>query len=173
MIKIERPRENEYPEYFGNYIAKTTGDDLFKILDESHEQMTKLVNGLSEEKLNFRYAEGKWSIKEIIGHLMDTERVMSYRALRFARYDNIPLPGFEENDWAKASNSSSRTMTDLLEEFSYVRFSTRLLFKSFDETMLLASGEANKKQMTVRAIGYMIAGHELHHLHVIKERYLN
>ncbi|MFI5220572.1 MAG: DinB family protein [Bacteroidia bacterium] len=172
MIKITRPDENEYPEYFGSYISKISGDDLFKIFDDAHGQMTRVVVSLPEEKLNYRYAEGKWSIKEIIGHLIDTERVMSYRALRFARFDNTPLMGFEENDWAKVSNASARIFDDLIDEFNLVRASTIMLFKSFDEKMISSSGEANKKQMSVRAIGYMIAGHELHHLSVIKERYL-
>lgn len=156
----------------GNYISKISGDDLFKIFDDAYGQMTSLIVSLPDEKLNYRYAEGKWSIKEIIGHLIDTERVMSYRALRFARFDSTPLMGFEENDWAKVSNASARSSNDLTDEFNLVRASTIMLFKSFDEKMISSSGEANKKQMSVRAIGYMIAGHELHHLSVIKERYL-
>lgn len=172
MIRIARPNKTEYPEYFGNYISKVTGDDLFENFKSIHEQFLQLIKNLSEEKLNYRYAAGKWTIKEIIGHLIDTERVMSYRAIRFARYDTTPLSGFEENDWANASNASLRSRDDLLNEFHFVRESTLALFKSFDEKMLSAKGMANNKEITVRALAYMIPGHEMHHLIVIRERYL-
>jgi uncharacterized damage-inducible protein DinB len=172
MIQITPPHSNEYPEYYGTYISKVKGDNLLEHLSSIHKQTNEFLKKIPNEKLNYRYAEGKWSIKEIIGHLLDTERVMSYRALRFARFDKTPLPGFEENDWAKASNAAQRNFLELLNEFDAVRDATICLFKSFDDKILTSKGTANNKEISVRALGYIIAGHELHHAGVIKERYL-
>ncbi|HKR04319.1 MAG TPA: DinB family protein [Bacteroidia bacterium] len=172
MIKITSPLPADYPGYYGTYIRKVKGDDLIKSLTEIHQQTKDVLKNVSEEKLNYRYAPGKWTIKEIIGHLADGERVFAYRALCFARNDKTPLPAFEENDWAIASNAGQRTFSELMDEFDAVRESTLRLFKSFDEEMILRKGIANEVEISVKAIGYSIAGHELHHAEVIKERYL-
>jgi hypothetical protein len=125
-----------------------------------------------EEKLSYRYAEGKWTIKEIMAHLIDDERIYAYRALRFARNDQTELPGFDQDDYAIESAANERSLDDLLEEFAAVRRSTIALFNSFDERVWTRSGVASGNVMSVRAAAYHIAGHELRHLNIIKERYL-
>lgn len=171
-MKITKPNENDYPTYFGTYISKISGDDLIESFEKNFLETAQLVNGLTEEKLNFRYAEGKWSIKEILIHIMDAERIFAYRALTFARCDKNPLPGFEENDYAPASKASFRSVESILTEFEALRKSTIELFKNFDEDQLNQSGIASNNRISVSALGYAIAGHELHHLQVIRERYL-
>jgi len=172
MIKITAPLTEDYPPYYGTYIRKVKGDDLIKSLKEIHQQTKDLLKNVSEEKLNYRYAPGKWSIKEIIGHLIDGERVFAYRALRFARNDKTPLASFEENDWAVASNAGHRSFSELMSEYDAVREATILLFDSFDEEMILKKGTASNAEISVKSLGYVIAGHEQHHAGVIKERYL-
>ncbi|MEO5571542.1 MAG: DinB family protein [Bacteroidia bacterium] len=172
MITITPPIPQEYPEYYDRYIKKVKGNDLLKSLEEIHQLTKELLLNLPEEKLNYRYAPGKWTIKEIIGHLMDAERVFAYRALRFARNDKTQLPSFEENDWADASNAQHRNFAELMNEFDAVRESTLQLFNSFDAEIILRKGIASNVEISVKAIGYSIAGHELHHSEVIKERYL-
>ena len=169
---IKRPENTEYPKYYANYIDKVQGDDLFAAMQATHRDTQALISSLSEEKLQHRYAEGKWTIKDIIGHLMDAERIFSYRALRFARNDKTDLPGFDENEYVPASNANDRPIHDLLAEFTVVRASTLSLLKSFSEEMLGQIGTANKNPISVRAIAYVIGGHEMHHLAVIKELYL-
>jgi hypothetical protein len=172
MIKITAPLPEEYPEHFDQYIKKVTGDDLLKSLVEIHQQTKDVLKNVPEEKLNYRYAPGKWTIKEIIGHIADAERVFAYRALSFARKDKTGLPPFEENDWALASNAQQRDFAEIMDELDSVREATVTLFKSFDDEIILRKGMANKLEISVKALGYSIAGHELHHIGVIKERYL-
>jgi hypothetical protein len=130
------------------------------------------MRAVPEEKLSYRYAEGKWTIKEIMAHLIDDERIYAYRALRFARNDQTELPGFDQDDYAIESAANERSLDDLLEEFAAVRRSTIALFNSFDERVWTRSGVASGNVMSVRAAAYHIAGHELRHLNIIKERYL-
>jgi uncharacterized damage-inducible protein DinB len=127
---------------------------------------------LPAEKLTFRYAEGKWTIKEILVHLIDDERIYAYRALRFARQDQTELPGFEQDDYALHSGANERDIHDILKEFATVRAATISLFEGFDREALLRTGIADGKIMSVRAAAYHIAGHEMRHLNIIKERYL-
>ena len=127
---------------------------------------------VSEDKLVYRYAEGKWTIKEIISHLIDTERIFCYRALRFARQDKTPVAGFDENDYVEASNANNRAIEELLEEYASVRAASISLFKSFSDADLLRKGMAGSGEVSVRALGFLIIGHEKHHINVIKERYL-
>jgi DinB family protein len=171
-MKITPPLPEEYPVYFDSYIKKVKGDDLIESLAAIHRQTKDLLKNISEEKLNYRYASGKWTIKEIIGHIIDGERVFAYRALCFARNDKNPLPSFEENEWAVASNAQKRDFSDLMAELDTVRETTIQLFKGFDAEMISRKGIANKVEISVKALGYAIAGHELHHAKVIKERYL-
>jgi hypothetical protein len=131
------------------------------------------MRALPEEKLNYRYAEGKWTIKEILAHLIDDERIYTYRALRFARNDMTELPGFDQNAYAPQSGANERTMDDLLEEFAAVRRSTIALFNSFDDRVWTRTGVGSGNVMSVRAAAYHIAGHELRHVNTIKERYLS
>ena len=172
MIKITPPLPQEYPDYFDRYIKEVKGNDLIESLLTIHQQTKDALKNVSEEQLNYRYAPGKWTIKEIIGHVIDCERVFTYRALQFARNDNTPLASFEENDWAAASNAGERSIDDLMNEFDAMRESTLFLFKSFSENMINRKGITGKVEISVKGIGYSIAGHELHHTEIIKERYL-
>lgn len=172
QLTITRPEMAEYPAYYETYISKVDGDDLLSLLIEGKEDLIALLSDLPADKHDYRYDLGKWSVKEVLGHLIDAERIFAYRALRFARKDATPLAGFEENDYVPESNAANRTMEDLLEEYGAVRDASITLFASFTPEMTLRSGIANQKPITVRAIGYIIAGHQLHHLGVIAERYL-
>lgn len=169
---ISRPQSDEYPPYYTQYISKVIGDDLFAAMQTTHRETQTLLGSLSDEQLQYRYAEGKWTIKDIIGHLIDAERIFAYRALRFARKDTTDLAGFDENSYVPASNANERSIHDLLAEFTVVRAATFALFKSFSEEMLTLSGTANNNPISVRALAYITGGHEMHHLAVIKERYI-
>lgn len=172
MVTVPRPDKSEYFEYYHKYIQLVPPGDLLDQYRSVHEQTQKLISSLNEDQLNYRYAEGKWSIKEILIHLADGERVFAYRALRFARKDTTPLQGFDENLYAPQSKAAERKIGDILREFSAVRAASIELFKSLDDEALKRKGTANDKEISVRALAYCILGHELHHLNVIKERYL-
>jgi hypothetical protein len=171
-MNLSQLNENEYNPYYKHYILELGNVDLFEILIASSEELLETVKDLSEEKLLFRYDEGKWSIKELLQHLIDTERIMSYRALRFSRNDATELQGFDENWYVDNSNGNDRNSSELIEEFTCTRSASISLFKSFTYEMLLLSGTANESDITVRALGFIIAGHQMHHLKIIKERYL-
>lgn len=172
MNSIARPVQSEYFEYYDKYVQLVPPGDLLDQYRRVHEQTQNFISSLNEDRLNYRYAEGKWTIKEILIHLADGERVFGYRALRFARKDPTPLSGFDENLWAPHSRAADRKITDILREFSAVRNASIELFQSFDEETLKRKGTANNKEISVRALAYIILGHELHHINVIKERYL-
>ncbi|SDX77453.1 DinB superfamily protein [Lutibacter oricola] len=163
---------SEYAPFYSDYIKALGEVDLRKVLKSSLKDLNKTIKNLPEEKLLFKYAEGKWTIKELLQHIIDTERILSYRALRFSRNDASDLPGFDENWYVANSNGNERSITDLLDEFKFVRKSTLALFKSFTSEMFTKTGTANGSDMTVRALGFIIAGHQTHHLNIIKERYL-
>ena len=163
---------SEYNPYYGTYIDKTGNLSLKDGLITSGEKTLSFLNSLPKDKLEFRYAEGKWTIKEIILHLMDAERVFSYRALRIARHDKTPLPGFEQDDYIVPSQANKRSLDDLINEYKAIRLSTVALFNSFSDDMLVQLGTASNSPVSVRAIGFIIMGHEIHHCEVIKERYL-
>ena len=160
------------PEFYQRYITSVGDERLIEILNSNQENTQKLLFDVTEEEGNYRYAAGKWSLKEVIGHLIDVERIMSYRALRIARRDTTELPGFDENDYVTNGNASSRRMADLAREFAMVRRATIELFRSFDDETLLLEGTANNARMSVLLLGFIIAGHENHHIAVIQERYL-
>jgi len=170
MIRIAKPEADEYLAYYGKYIA-LVGDDALTALRAQAASTPRLLQGGSEAKGDFRYAPDKWTVKQVLGHLADGERVFGYRALRFARADETPLPGFDENAWVPAAGFERRTLADLVVEFASVRAATIALFGSFDAAALLRRGSANGAQVSVRALAHMIAGHELHHLGLLKERY--
>ena len=172
MMNLSQLNENEYNPHYKHYILELGNVDLFEILAASSKVLLETVKDLPEEKLTFRYAEGKWTIKELLQHLIDTERIMSYRALRFSRNDATELQGFDENWYVENSNGNDRNFNDLLEEFKCTRRASISLFKSFTNEMLQLSGTANRSDMTVRALGFIIAGHQMHHLKIINERYL-
>ena len=164
--------ENEYAPFYSNYIKALGEADLREVLKSSLLDLTTTIENLSEEKLNYRYADGKWTIKELIQHITDAERILSYRALRFSRNDATDLPGFDEDWYVDNSNGNDRSIEELLEEFKHVRKATLSLFKSFSTEMLAKTGSSNGSDMTVRALGFIIAGHQTHHLKIIKEKYI-
>jgi uncharacterized damage-inducible protein DinB len=170
---ISHPKEGEYTPYLGAYIKLVPGNDLINYFVTQQESVATIATSLSDEKLNHRYGEGKWSIKGVFSHLIDTERIFAYRALTIARADKTELPGFEENDYVITANADDRNGADIIADYTASRRSTIELFKSFDATMLDRIGIANGTARSARAMGYAIAGHEIHHLRVIKERYLS
>lgn len=162
----------EYAPYYSPYI-KALGDvNLIEELENSMQNFEEFLTQFPSEKHEFRYAEGKWTIKDIVQHLIDAERVFAYRSLRFARKDKTPLPGFDENEYVDATVANKRTLTDLLQEYKAVRLSTLYLFKSFSDEELMYSGIASNYSFTVRAIGFIAIGHQKHHQRIIVERYL-
>lgn len=172
-MKPSQLQPTEYASYYGNYIAQVSEEyTLIEELEISLHRFIKFVQDIPMDKFDYRYAEGKWTIKDIIQHLIDAERIFTYRALCFARKDATELPGFEENDYVDEANANNRSIMELLTELSAVRHATLLLFKSFNETQLLRSGIASNNPMSVRAIGFVIIGHQNHHQKVFEERYL-
>ena len=163
---------NEYAPFYKNYITGLGEVDLFEVLNSSFEDLVNTIKNVSEEKLMYSYEEGKWTIKELIQHINDAERVLSYRALRFSRNDTTDLQGFNEDWYVANSNGNQRPIKDLIEEFINIRKASISLFKSFNNEMLAMSGTANEGILSVRAIGFIIAGHQAHHLKIIKEKYL-
>lgn len=177
--KIQRPKQSEYPPYSQHYFELIkTDDDILNVLNESYHQLKELISPLSEAQLSYRYSTDKWTIKEILVHNIDDERIFTYRALRYARNDKTALPGFEEKDYAKYSMANNRSLESIFEEYWSVRCSTIQLFQNLPEEAFKKSGfliDSNgnlTNERTVRALVYHIAGHELHHLKIIKERYL-
>ncbi len=164
--------ENEYAGFFSTYIKNLNNINLIEELEISLHEFIKFVQNIPMDKFDYRYAEGKWTIKEIIQHIIDTERIFSYRALRISRNDKTPLPGFDENEYVDNSNGNSRSLQELLTEMAVIRQSTLSLFKSFSNEQLLRIGTVSNNQISVRAIGFIIIGHQNHHRKIFEERYL-
>jgi hypothetical protein len=170
---IAKPQPAEYPPYYEKYINSISDQtNVLDLLLTQQQEVVQLFARVSEGESNFAYEPGKWSIKELLGHMNDTERIMAYRALCFARGEQQPLPGFDENDYVVQSNFSERTLTDLVEEHRTIRAATLSLFKYLPERAFSKIGNANGNPMTVAALAFIIAGHERHHLNILKERYL-
>jgi hypothetical protein len=169
---IPPPEPTEYQSYYGRYISLVSGQDLVQTLDRQIAQTLPILGAITEEKSLYRYAPGKWSIKEVLGHLIDAERIFTYRALRFARKDPTPLPGFDQDPYVEAANFDSHPWNELIAEFEHVRRSTVLFVRPLKPDDLLRSGTASGNAITVRALGYIIAGHELHHMAILRDRYL-
>lgn len=163
---------NEYNEYYVAYIGLAGSNSLIDGLQEGLKTTVEFLKRVPEEKLEYRYAEGKWTIKEILRHIIDTERIFAYRALRFARNDQTALPGFDQDAYISPSNANLKTLDNLLHEFETNRLSTISLFRNFSDSMLKGIGEASNNPMSARAAGFIIIGHEIHHCSVIEERYL-
>jgi uncharacterized damage-inducible protein DinB len=170
-LAIARPEPGEYAPYYEKYIALVAGEDILTILDQQRRQTMLLLSSRDEEDGNFRYAPGKWSAKEVLGHVCDTERIFAYRALRIARGDSTPLPGFEQDDYVRNGPFENRSLSDLVEEFIAVRRATLSLLRDLDEPAWMRRGIASNNEVTVRALAYMIAGHELHHRKILEEKY--
>ena len=174
MKVISKPLMGEFPAYASMYIDLLPDDgNVLLHLKGNLDQTKTLVSSLSEEKLLYRYAKDKWTIKEVLVHIIDDERIYAYRALRFARNDKTVLPGFEQDDFARNSGANDRSIENILEEYEAVRQATITLFNGLEDQALLRSGVANNNPVTVRALAYHIAGHELHHINIIRNRYLN
>ena len=169
---IPRPAADEYAPYYGRYISRVPDGDLCVMLASQLADTLALVRAIPEQRGTHRYADGKWSIKEVIGHVSDTERIMSYRALRFARADQTPLPGFEQNDYVPVGGFDRRTLQDLSEELAAVRQATIHLLRHLDPAALTRGGTASGNRVSVRALAYIIAGHERHHVEILKTKYL-
>ncbi len=167
-----KPNSEEYAAYYSTYVDKVPENDLLLNLRQIHHDTQELLWSLDESQGNYRYADGKWTIKEVLMHLIDTEQVMAYRALCISRGDQTELPGFDQNAYAEAVDVSKRTVRSLAEEFAITRDMSHVMFKNFDAAMFAHVGIANGNKTSVRALAYIILGHELHHVGVLKERYL-
>jgi hypothetical protein len=167
---LARPQPSEYSPFYAGYVSSVPDGDLIAILER--DETRALLGGLSDEVARQRYAPGKWSVKEVVGHIADTERVMSYRALRFGRGDPTPLAGFEQEDFVRGASWDEIPLATLLDDLAAVRRATLSLFRGFSEAALARQGTANATPVTVRALAAIIAGHERHHLRIVRERYL-
>jgi hypothetical protein len=168
-----KPASTEYDAYFETYVRLVPTGDLFTILQKQLDETTALLALVPEDKIDYRYASGKWSLKEVVGHMIDTERIMSYRALRIGHGDTTPLPGFDQDLYVANAGLQQVSFESLINEFSLVRQTTIQLFKRLPAEAFTRKGSANQKEVTTRALSYIIIGHAMHHHNVIAERYLN
>jgi uncharacterized damage-inducible protein DinB len=169
---MKKPAKGDYSEYFETYFKNINDENPIELMESQKIEMLNLLSTVNEKEANYSYAEGKWSIKQVLGHIVDSERVFCYRAMAIARGEEQSLPGFEQDDYVSAGNFNSRELSDLLDEYKKVREATIPLFKSFDEKIYGRRGVSNGSPLTVRAAMFIIPGHEKHHLNILKERYL-
>lgn len=167
---INRPQRDEYADFYAAYISKVPDGDLLNFLDLQTGEFDGLVNDLGDDQASQAPAPAKWSVKQVLGHISDTERVLSYRALRFARGDKNELQGFEQDDYVAAANSNGRSTTELLAELKSVRRATLSLLESLTNEDSVRTGIANGKSVSVRALAYVIAGHAQHHLELLRQQ---
>jgi uncharacterized damage-inducible protein DinB len=167
-----RPDESEYPPYAAKYVNLVAGSDILPILAAQLEQTTALLKPVDERRSEFAYAPGKWTLKQVVGHVVDTERIFACRALCVARGETNPLPGFEQDDYVAAGSFGERTLGSLLQEFRLVRQATIALFQNLPQPAWMRRGNANKFSVTVRGVAFLAAGHELHHVKILREKYL-
>lgn len=167
-----RPEKTEYNPYYETYIGLVQTDDIVEHLTITKMATVAYLKSISAEKWDFRYAPGKWSLKESWIHVLDTERIFAYRALRISRNDTIPMAGFDQNEYVPFYNADHRSPASIIEEYEAVRDSTIHFFKNLDPTAMKRLGTASDSPVSVRALAYMIGGHELHHLNITRERYL-
>ena len=170
-MKPGRPDASEYTPYYERYIALVPGDNVIVALETQRLHMVQVLSARSEREGNFRYGPEKWSVKEVVGHLADSERVFAYRAMRIARGDRTPLSGFGQDDYVRSGGFGERRLTDLAEEFAAVRSGSIALFRSLNEPAWSRRGVANNNEVSVRALAFITAGHELHHQRILEERY--
>lgn len=170
-MKIARPEPSEYNPYHEGYISLVEGDDILAALDAQRRQTMLLLCGRDEADGDLRYAPDKWSVKEVLGHVCDSERVLAYRALRIARGDKTPIEGYEQDDYVKNGPAAQMPMAELIDDYIAVRRATLTLFRNLDEVAWMRRGIANKNEVSVRALAYIIAGHELHHRRILEEKY--
>lgn len=168
---VERPESGEYAPYYEKYISLIAGTDILGTLDEQRRQTLLLLCGRDEEDGDFRYAPDKWTAKEVLGHVCDTERVFAYRAMRIARGDRTPMEGFEQDDYVKNGPFARAPLAEVIDDYIAVRRATLTLLRNLEESAWTRTGVANKNDVSVRALAYMIAGHELHHRRILEEKY--
>lgn len=168
---MPRPTATEYAPFYQPYIGKVSGDDLHTLLSQYSRTTLAFWQAIPDDKADYAYAPGKWTVKQVLNHLCDAERIFAYRALRIARGDETPLPGFDENDYADAAKVNHRTLKDLVHEFQSIRAATLSLFNSFGEQELRRVGNTNGATVSVNAVGFILVGHALHHEEVLRERY--
>jgi len=171
MSKNRRPEPTEYNSFYETYIGKVKGVNFIQNLKEQKFETLAVLSKLSDEKWNHQYAPEKWTVKEVMIHIMDTERIFAYRALRVARNDQTPMPGFDQNDYVPFCNASQRSGNSIIAEYEAVRNSTITLFENLNEEDWARLGEASGSTVSALALGYMIAGHEIHHVQLLHERY--
>ena len=169
---MQRPQRGECGDYYFRYIDLVPDGDVLEFLEQQLTELSELLGGISEEKSTYRYAEGKWSIKELVGHINDTERVFTGRALWFARNNPGPLPGMEQDDFVEFGDFDQRSMANLAEEFSIIRTSSLMLLRNLTDEAWRRSGSAYGNPLTVHSIAWLLAGHVIHHERILKERYL-
>lgn len=169
---IARPQASEYAPYYERYISQVPDGNIVGTLDRQLEETLALIRGIPESRGDFRYADGKWSIKELIGHVIDCERVFGYRALRFGRGDATPLSGFEQDDFVRGAEFNKRSLSDLAGEYEHVRRATISLFASLEASAWDRRGTANDNEVSVRGLAFITAGHERHHVEILRTRYL-
>lgn len=172
LNSMPRPDLSRVPQFYHNYINQVNEDNLMQAFKNNSTAMLSFLKSIPVEKQHYRYADGKWSIKEVVQHIIDAERIFTYRALRFARKDKTSLPGFDENLFTENSKADNRNWDDLIDEFAAVRRATEILFASFDEEQLNAEGFSNNNSNYVLGIGFISVGHSNHHRNIIEERYL-
>lgn len=170
-MPIGRPATDEYFQFYAGYVNQVPESDPVPVLESQARATQALLQTVSEKDSLYRYAPEKWSIREIVGHLGDTERIMAYRALRIARGDTKPLQGFDENDYVREASFDRRQLGDLLQELADIRRTTLSLFRGLESSTWLRRGTASGHEISVRALGYIIPGHERHHVAVLKDRY--
>ena len=168
-----RPKTNHYAPYYANYISLVPEGNLFDLLKSEHQKTQVILEALNESAGDFRYAEGKWSIKELLLHMLDTEQIMSYRALRIARGDKTEMPGYEQDDYVAAVDASPLSLADLAADWQVLRAHTLRLLSRFSEDVWDVTGTASNAPFSVRALAFIILGHELHHRRILEERYLS
>ena len=164
--KMPAKKDAIAPEFHRIYIDAVKENDVLKALKKNTREFKKFLEKIPKKKIDFAYAKDKWSIRQLLQHIIDAERVFAYRALSFSRKDAASLPGFDENTWAANAKTSNRKWNDLVEEFKAVRKSTELLFSSFDDEQLLAVGTANNNNINTIALGFICAGHTIHHINI-------
>lgn len=172
LAYMNRPDRSEYDPYYEGYVALVANDDIFDTLDAQPKNLQDLLTAIPDEKGEYRYAEGKWSVKELVGHLIDGERMFAYRVFRISRGDQTPIEGFEQDGYIENAFSNGRSFADLVEEFSLLRRANMIFFNNLTDDGWDRVGTANNVSVSVRALAYIMAGHIDHHLNILKERYL-
>ncbi len=169
---MDRPETHEFAPYYNTYVSLVAGDDVVSILTTQSADLRDALRGMTEDRGSYAYESGKWTIKELLSHIIDCERIFAYRILRVSRGDETPLEGFEQDDYIATSNANDRSFADMLDEFEMMRTSNILMVKNIDDTASKRMGTASGSLVSVRALTYIMAGHVTHHLRILNERYL-